>query len=214
MKSVPRHSYTMGARAEAVAETRDRIARAMLKLALVQPFEDITLVAIALASGVSHQTVLNHFASKEGVAVAAARILAQDTGAARAKAKPGDLAGAIAVLVGEYERIGDANARWAMSAERLGSLAALLDEARVEHQAWLKRMLGEMLPKAGRARRRALLALHAATDVYTWKLLRRDLRLTRQETEAIMKESVKGIVTPRVVRGRRDRSAQRRGGLQ
>lgn len=203
MKSAPRHSYSMGARAEAVAETRDRIARAMLKLALAQPFEDITLVAIAHASGVSHQTVLNHFESKEGVAVAAARILAHDTRAARAKAEPGDLAGTIAVLVGEYERIGDANARWAMSSERLGSLAALLDQARVEHQAWLTRMFGEMLPGARHAQRRALLALHAATDVYTWKLLRRDLRLTRQETEAVITELVKGILTPRVVRGRR-----------
>ncbi len=214
MKSVPRHSYTMGARAEAVAETRDRIARAMLKLALAQPFEDITLVAIAHAAGVSHQTVLNHFESKEGVAVAAAQILARDTSAARAKAKPVDLAGAIAVLVGEYERIGDANVRWAMSSERLGSLAALLDEARVGHQAWLMRMFGEMLPRTGPAQRRAILALHAATDVYTWKLLRRDLRLTRQETEAVITELVKGIVTPRVVRGRRHPSGQRHGGLR
>lgn len=214
MKSVTRHSYTMGARAEAVAETRDRIARAMLKLALAQPFEDITLVAIAHAAGVSHQTVLNHFESKEGVAVAAAQVLAQDTGAARAKAKPVDLADAIAVLVGEYERIGDANVRWAMSSERLGSLAALLDEARVGHQAWLMRMFGEMLPRARQAQRRAILALHAATDVYTWKLLRRDLRLTRQETEAVITELVKGIVTPRVVHGRRQRGGQRHGGLK
>ncbi|HEU4689568.1 MAG TPA: TetR family transcriptional regulator, partial [Vicinamibacterales bacterium] len=73
MKSAVRQRYTMRARADGVVVTRDRIARAMLKLALAQPYEEITLQAIAQASDVSHQTVLNHFASKEGVAFAAAR---------------------------------------------------------------------------------------------------------------------------------------------
>jgi hypothetical protein len=37
-------------------------------------------------------------------------------------------------------------------------------------------------------------ALHAATDVYTWKLLRRDLRLTRAETERIIADLVVGVL--------------------
>ncbi|MCI0685672.1 MAG: TetR/AcrR family transcriptional regulator, partial [Sporichthyaceae bacterium] len=68
MKSSDRRPYTMRARAEGVAATRDRIAQATLRLALEQPYEDITLAAIAQAAGVSHQTVLNHFESKEGAA--------------------------------------------------------------------------------------------------------------------------------------------------
>lgn len=205
MKVARPHAYTMRARAEGVAATRDRIARAMLKLALAQAYEDITLVAIAQASGVSHQTVLNHFESKEGVAAAAAQVLAEETGDARAKARPGDVPGAIGVLVGEYERIGDANARWAMSAERLGSLAPWLDEARAGHQTWLQRIFGATLPKPPAARRRAIVALHAATDVYTWKLLRRDLRLTRHETEAVMVDVVKGVLASSAARRRGSR---------
>lgn len=184
----------MAARADGVVATRERIARAMLQLALAQPFEDITLAAVARASGVSHQTVLNHFQSMEGAAAAAARVLSQETIAARAKARPGDIAGAVSVLVGEYERIGDASARWAMASERLGSLAPLLDDARAGHQAWLHRIFEGRLPKASAARRRAIVSLHAATDVYTWKLLRRDLRLTRHETEAAMTDLVKGVL--------------------
>jgi AcrR family transcriptional regulator len=205
MKVARQHAYTMRSRAESVAATRDRIARAMLKLALAQPYEDITLVAIAQASGVSHQTVLNHFESKEGVAAAAAQVLADETGNARAKARPGDVPGAIGVLVGEYERIGDANARWAMSAERLGSLAPLLDEARAGHQTWLQWIFGTMLPKTPAAQRKAIVALHAATDVYTWKLLRRDLQLTRPETEAVMVDLVKGVLGSAATRRRRSR---------
>jgi hypothetical protein len=112
------------------------------------------------SSAVSHQTVLNHFASKEG----------------------------------EYERFGDANARWAMLAERLGSLAPLLDEARAGHQLWLQHIFDAILPTHAGARRRAIAALHAATDVYTWKLLRRDLRLTRVETEAVIADLVTGAL--------------------
>jgi AcrR family transcriptional regulator len=194
MKEARRQAYTMLARADAMAATRDRIVHAMLQLALAQAYEDITLAAIAQAADVSHQTVLNHFDSKEGVAAAAAELLARQTGEARAKARPADVEGAIGVLVGEYERIGDANARWAMSAERLGSLAPLLDTARAGHQAWLERIFSDSLPKASAARRRAIHALHVSTDVYTWKLLRRDLRLSRAETDAIMVDLVRGIL--------------------
>jgi AcrR family transcriptional regulator len=201
----------MRARAAEVVTTRERIAEVMLRLALEQPLEQITLAAIAEAAGVSHQTVLNHFESKEGVAAAAADILARETSEARAKARPGDRAGAIAVLVGEYERIGDANARWAMSSQQLGALASRLDEARAAHQKWLERVFADRLPapsaSASAARRRALLGLHAATDVYTWKLLRRDLQLSREETERIMGDLVEGALgrhaRPQIRSGRR-----------
>lgn len=201
MKSAVRHTYTMAARAEAMNATRERIVRAALTLALQQAYEDITLAAIAEAAGVSHQTVLNHFASKEKVAAAAAEVLSRETAAARETATPGDYTGAVAILVAQYERFGDANARWAISSERLGSLAPLLDNARAAHQGWLERIFSGRLPKTPDVRRRAVHALHAATDVYTWKLLRRDLRLTRAETEGIMLDLVDGIVAAK--RGRR-----------
>ncbi len=117
--------------------------------------------------------------------------------------------GAIAVLVGEYERFGDANARWAVASERLGSLAPLLDRARADHQAWLDRIFSDLLPKAPTARRQAIYALHVATDVYAWKLLRRDLQLSRADTERIMRDLVCGVLdsagTKTRLRGRSSR---------
>jgi AcrR family transcriptional regulator len=206
MKSAARQPYTMVARAEGMNATRERIVQAALQLALEQAYEDVTLAAIAQAAAVSHQTVLNHFASKEGVAAAAAEVLGRQTQSARDRAMPGDAAGAIAILVGEYERFGDANVRWAMSSERLGSLAPLLDDARSLHQAWLERIFGGRLPNAAPARQRAIHALHAATDVYTWKLLRRDLRLARSETQAIIVELVNGVLGSTARRSPRHRS--------
>ena len=184
----------MGARADGAAATRERIARTACELFLERAYEDVTLAAIASAAGVSHQTVLNHFESKEGVTVAVAELIGEETTAARFAAAPGDVAAAVAALVGDYERIGDANFRWAATADRFERLAALLDEARSGHQRWLVVMFGDRLPTTPAARRRAVHALHAATDVYTWKLLRRDLRLSRPETERIIADLVVGLL--------------------
>ena len=184
----------MGTRADAVAATKDRIARAAQRLLLAQSYEDITLADIAAGAGVSHQTVLNHFESKEGVVLGVAEALKGRTTTARHAATPGDVAGAVRALVGEYEWMGDANVRWAVSADRFEGLGAILDDARAGHQAWLEAMFGDQMPATPAARRRAVLALHAATDVYTWKLLRRDLGLSRTETEKTMADLVVGIL--------------------
>lgn len=165
-----------------------------MQLFFEHAFEDVTLAGIAKAAGVSHQTVLNHFESKEGVVLAVAERVRQDTMDARYRAEPGDVDGAVRALVGEYERFGDANVRWAATAERLGSLAELLVEGRASHQQWLGHMFGPRLPAPAAARRRAVNALHAATDVYTWKLLRRDLGLSRAETEKTVVRIVEGLL--------------------
>jgi AcrR family transcriptional regulator len=186
--------YTMTARAEALSSTKDRIARAGLDLLLKHPYEEVTLAAIAAAAGVSHQTVLNHFKNKEGVVFGAAEVFRQQTEPARRAAKPGDLPGALRALIGEYERAGDVNVRWAVTSERVPELAQVLDKARAGHQEWIVEMFGAQLPTAPAARKRAIYAAHAATDVYTWKLLRRDLGLSRAETEKIMVDLLRGAL--------------------
>ena len=148
------------------------------------------------ASGVSHQTVLNHFASKAGVAIAVAEAVSAETMAIRDRAEPGDVSGAVTILVGEYERFGDANFRWAATAERLDVVSAALEVGRASHRAWLEMIFGVRLPRHPATRRRALHALHAATDVYAWKLLRRDLGLSRTETERTIVQLVEGVLDP------------------
>jgi hypothetical protein len=50
-----------------------------------------------------------------------------------------------------------------------------------------------------------------ATDVYTWKLLRRDLRLSRETVERVMLDLINGVLDPVSARSRRQRSS---GGLR
>src|SRR5690349_17996503 len=153
-------TYTMAARADSAAATRERIARAAGELFLAEAIEDVTLVRIANAAGVSHQTVLNHFQNKDGVIRAVAEVLGEETTSIRGDATPGDVAGAIHALVEDYERMGDANFRWAASAERSEGVAEVLDAARGSHQARLVAMFGGGLPaRNGAARTRAISAL-------------------------------------------------------
>lgn len=187
-------TYSMSNRASAVATTKDRIVAAAAELLMERRYDDVTLAEIATMAGVSHQTILNHFESKEGVAFAAAELVIDTTNSARDEAAVGDTVGAIRVLVGDYERMGDANVRWSMDAAQLGSLAPFVDGARQSHRAWLDHVWGPDLPASTTARKRIVNALYVATDVYTWKLLRRDLGLSRAETERTMVHLVNGAL--------------------
>jgi AcrR family transcriptional regulator len=187
-------TYTMSARADSAAATRTRIAQAAKAMFVDEPVEDVTLVRIAKAASVSHQTVLNHFQSKDGVIKAVAELFGEESRGIRYDAAPGDVAGAVRALTDHYERTGDANFRWAASADRIGTIHEVLEGARASHQEWIVAMFGQRLPTTTAARRRAVNAIHAATDVYTWKLLRRDLGLTRKEADKTIADLVVGIL--------------------
>jgi len=185
----------MRARAEAVAATRDRIARAAMARFHAQLYDDVTIAAVAADAGVSAQTVLNHFESKEGLFTAAAARFSADMAGARERTRPHDAATAVAALMEQFERSGDGNVRLALLDERIPAVKAALDDGRSFHQRFLAGVFAERLPRAAAERRRALAALHAATDVYTWKLLRRDLGLGRRAAQQVMTEMVEAIAS-------------------
>jgi AcrR family transcriptional regulator len=185
----------MKSRAEAVEATRDRIARAAMTRFLAQLYDDVTIAAVAADSGVSAQTVLNHFESKEGLFTAAAALFSADLAGDRAQSSPHDAPTAVAALMEQFERSGDGNVRLALLDERIPAVKAALDDGRSFHQEFLAAVFADRLPRAPAERHRALAALHAATDVYTWKLLRRDLGLGRRATQQVMTEMVEAIAS-------------------
>lgn len=190
-----RRPYRMRARAEAVEATRQRIARSALDRFLAQPYDEVTIAAVADDAGVSHQTVLNHFESKDGLFTAAAARFSAEARGRRARSAPHDGPTAVAALVDQYERTGDGNVRLAVLDERIPAVKAALEEARADHQDWLAGIFASRLPRSAPERRRALAALHTATDVYAWKLLRRDLGLGRRATQQVMTETVEAIAS-------------------
>jgi AcrR family transcriptional regulator len=204
MKTANR-TYTMRARAEALEATRERIARAAIARFMVEPYDEVTIASVAADAGVSHQTVLNHFESKEGLFLAASERFSADVRGRRDRGAPHDAASAVAFLVEQYEESGDGNVRLAILDERFEAVRVALEEARADHQDWLEGIFADRLPPERPLRRRALAALYAATDVHAWKLLRRDLGFGRRATQQVMTEMVTAIVDswpPREEQGR------------
>jgi AcrR family transcriptional regulator len=176
----------MTVRAAAQQATARRILDAARTAFLAAPYEEVTLARIAQDAGVSHQTVLNHFGSKEGVFAAFGDELHEDVTALRERAEPGNPRSVVAVLMEQYERFGDANARWDLLEDRLVEIAANVAEARRSHLAWLAEHFEPWLDVAPVERDRRLALLYVATDVKTWKLLRRHLGHGRRATADLM----------------------------
>ncbi|MFB4262334.1 TetR/AcrR family transcriptional regulator [Nonomuraea sp. GTA35] len=192
MENEARRPYRMGARAAAVEVTRARVLEAAAGLWTRRWYDDVTLQDIADEAGVSVQTIVNHFGGKEGVADAAAEVAAAQAELAR-QAPAGDVEAIVGVLFEEYERQGDANVLWTAQIDRVPAIARAAAHARGQHRAWLERVFADRLPASGPAREHALNLHYAATDVYLWKLWRRDLGLSREDAERAMRDLVTSI---------------------
>jgi AcrR family transcriptional regulator len=183
----------MAARAEGALETRARILEAAYELWRAEPYDDVSLERVAARAGVSKQTLIRHFGSKDQLVTATVDWQRPREEAARA-AEPGDVEGAIAALVGRYELMGDANVRIAALEARVPAIRYLLEQGRESHRRWVERVFERFLPeRGGAAHRRRVMAFYAATDVMVWNLLRRDFGLSRKHTQAVMLDLVSGL---------------------
>lgn len=185
--------YRMRARAEATAATGERILDAAEQSFFEGDGEEPTLAEIAGRSGVSVQTVLRRFGNRDGMIAAAIARMAAQVSLQRGAAPVGDPAGAVANLVEHYEEIGDRVVRMLEEAGRNKAIRRLTDLGFAYHREWCKRVFAPTLGALGPSDRSLRTAqLVAATDVYVWKLLRRDQRLGRERTEA----AILGLVQP------------------
>ncbi len=181
---------------EAAADaTRSRILAVACEAFFRHWYDDVTLRAVARDAGVALQTVVNHFGSKEALYTAANVRLAESIDSARWVVRPGDVERAVEVLVKDYERTGDHTIRNLAVEEKVPEVKPWIDLGRARHQEWVEHVFAEALqglPAADRKRRVAQLVV--ATDVYTWKLLRRDKGLSRRETVRAVSELVRGVM--------------------
>jgi AcrR family transcriptional regulator len=157
-------------------------------------FDEITLEKVAAAAGVTVQTVVRRFGGKEGLLEAAAEEMGRQIRGRRATA-PGDVERMVKHLVADYEQTGDAVVRLLALEPRHPFMKVLLDYGRREHRRWVTEGLSEALEGAsGAARERAVDELVIVTDVYTWKLLRRDMGRSVAATQATMAGMVRGVI--------------------
>jgi AcrR family transcriptional regulator len=177
-------SYTMRARAAGVEKTRRRILDAAYGLSTERLFTDISLEAVARSAGVSVQTVLRQFGSRAGL-IEATTAHAMGIVTEERQAPPGDVPQAIRILVDHYELRGDAVVLMLAQESTDPTVAALVETGRAYHRTWVEEVFAPLLATVSDEVRDATLdLLVVATDVYTWKLLRRDRRLDRTAAQA------------------------------
>jgi AcrR family transcriptional regulator len=181
----------MTARATAAAKTASRLLDVAVELFTENPYDEVSLDRIAARAGVTKRTLLRRFGSKEAIFVAATMNAAERVMKRRDAAPVGDIAGAVANVVESYEDWGPNRLRMLGQADRIPIVRENVEGGRQYHWAWVEKTFAALLKGLrGASRARRVAALVAITDVYTWKLLRRDLRLSQGDTEKVLVELI------------------------
>src|SRR4030088_3307186 len=143
----PGRGYTKVARAESEEQTRTALLDAADEAFLSGPWEQVSLEAIARAAGVSKQTLLRHFGSKDGLLEQTLLRAFADVGDQRFSAPTDDIAGAVDNLLDHYE-IRGGRAMRSSNLDVDGPLADLGRRAREFHYEWVQYAFGAWLAPA------------------------------------------------------------------
>ena len=188
-------AYQQVARAETGAETHRRIFDAFLARVLGGWLDAITLDDVARDAGVSVQTVIRRFGGKDGLLQAVAERVQHEALSRRDVVQPGDWRGQVRSALADYEVTGDLVVRLLAQEERWPALKPILDNGRAGHRRMIVRIYRPWLQPLDReARERRIAALVVLTDVYAWRLLRRDQKLDAEATTGIMLDLVGRLV--------------------
>jgi AcrR family transcriptional regulator len=189
-----RRRYVMTARAAKTEATKARIRAAAVELYCNAPLEDFTLEAVAGRAQTTVQTVLRVFGSKDELIYTALEDMAAG-GVFLRPAAPGDVKAAVSAFFDIYESVGDLVMQRLNEERRRPALKPTLDQGRENHRDGVKTAFAPQLEKLhGAARAQLLTMLVTLTDVYVWKLLRRDMGLSRPAAEAIVRNMILGAI--------------------
>jgi AcrR family transcriptional regulator len=188
--------YRLGERARTAEATHRRILEAAIRLLGERLYDEVTLADVARDAGVTVQTVLRRFGSKEGLTDAAAARGAQEVRAHRWASPSGDLDAAMHILAAHYETWGDRSLHLLAQEARVDAMRRVTEAGRTLHHEWVDHVFDPQLAAVrGAARERLRARLIAATDVYVWKIMRRDLGLDAAATALAMRELVAAVIT-------------------
>jgi AcrR family transcriptional regulator len=195
-----RRPYNKSARAESQQRTQDALLDAADEQFYAGHWQQTSLEALAARAGVTKQTLLRHFGSKEGLLLKALMRSYSQVHDQRWSTPHNDVEGAVDNLLDHYEAWGARSLRigaWLHEGHPL--LARLSQAARQVHYEWVEHVFGTWLADLdAEARERRRAALIALCDVHTWWLLVNDLGLKRAEIRATLIDMIEGVFRDRV----------------
>jgi AcrR family transcriptional regulator len=190
--------YRLGRRAVSASATGESILASARRLFGEIRYDQVSLDDVASQAGVTERTVVRRFGSKEQLFGAVGAERAASIRRARDEVPAGDIPEAVRLLVGTYEDWGDEVLHLLSQERGLAGVNNTVEAGRRYHAAWVERafspLLGELPPGV---RRRRIGELVAVTDIYCWKILRRDIGLSRAEAETSLRDLIGDIVSRR-----------------
>jgi len=195
MAAAKSRAYDSPKRASSAAQTGRRILQATEDLFVERPLSEVTLNAVAERAGVTVQTVIRRFGDRAGLIGACAKAAIDRVGSQRNAAPPGDVPTAVDNLLEHYETTGSLALKLLAEEQASPELAQITEGGRNLHRQWCARVFAPFLDPVFLAslegspdRDRRLAQFVALCDVYTWKLLRLDAGLSRDQVEQSLLE--------------------------
>jgi len=185
-------TYDMSRRSQKAEETSQKIISATEWLLTEKSLEETSLNNIAQKANVTVQTVIRHMKSRDGCLHALVDRVSSRIKKQRGSTEPGNIPDNIESLIGHYEQEGKLVLNILAQEHKGDSFASnFTKEGRAYHRKWVGRCFGPHIP--GKSSE-VIDGIVAATDVYTWKLLRLDLGRSRDMTKKIILNMVKKIL--------------------
>lgn len=186
--------YVQRARAEASEATHRRIMDALADLVGERSTMAVQLSDVAERAGVSVQTILRRFGSRDGLfdqTLAYRRATVE----AEREAPAGNPPEAMRILVDHYELRGDGVVALLAQEATDDRVRQITETGRRVHRRWVETVFARWVDGTdGAERDERVRLLIVATDVYVWKLLRRDQGLARPDAEAHMLRLVNSVL--------------------
>jgi AcrR family transcriptional regulator len=174
-RQTPHRPYRQVARAAATDRLQQRIVEVFFDFMLASYLDDITLDAVAGAAGTTRQTVIRMFGSKEKLIASAWRLAFTRVLSSRVVPPKATTPQIAQALVKDYESTGDMLVRLLSQEDRYPDIGAMLNVGRNGHRTWIAETFAAHLDsRPGAPRERRIDQLVAITDIYIWKLFRRD----------------------------------------
>lgn len=180
-------------------QAQERTQEALIEAATDEFFEGnwlkASLESLSTKAGVTKQTLLRNFGSKDGLLAQALIRGATQIRDQRWSVPKGDVEGAVENLLDHYEAWGERSIRigeWQRGPTMLGMLSR---GARQVHYNWVDYAFAPQLAdlsEGDRSRRRA--ALIAICDVQTWWIWSHDLELPRAEIRTILVDLIERLI--------------------